>query len=96
MATCSSILAWRTPQTEKPDGLQSTGPQRIRHNLATKQKKKNTVLLRILKINSNTVNSNTVICLVRCDLQKMRIISGDFFKYYELLMLRAVYETPNI
>ena len=28
MATCSSILAWRIPRTEKPGGLQSTGSQR--------------------------------------------------------------------
>ena len=32
MATHSSILAWRIPWTEKPGGLQSTGPQRVRHN----------------------------------------------------------------
>ena len=32
MATHSSILAWRTPWTEEPGGLQSTGSQR-----ATKQ-----------------------------------------------------------
>ena len=25
MATCSSILAWETPWTEEPDGLQSMG-----------------------------------------------------------------------
>ena len=25
MATCSSILAWRIPRTEKPGGLQSMG-----------------------------------------------------------------------
>ena len=25
MATCSSILAWRTPWTEEPGGLQSAG-----------------------------------------------------------------------
>ena len=30
MATHSSILAWRTPWTEKPSGLQSTGLQRVR------------------------------------------------------------------
>ena len=29
MATHSSILAWRIPWTEKPDGLQSTGSQRL-------------------------------------------------------------------
>ena len=36
MATYSSILAWRSPQTEEPDGLQSMRPQRVRHNWATK------------------------------------------------------------
>ena len=29
MATHSSILAWRIPCTEEPDGLQSTGLQRV-------------------------------------------------------------------
>ena len=32
MATHSSILAWRIPWTEKPDGLQSMGSQRVRHD----------------------------------------------------------------
>ena len=32
MATHSSILAWRIPWTEEPDGLQSTGSQRVGHN----------------------------------------------------------------
>ena len=27
MATQSSILAWKIPRTEEPDGLQSMGPQ---------------------------------------------------------------------
>ena len=35
MATHSSLLAWRTPWTEAPGGLQSMGSQRIGHNLAT-------------------------------------------------------------
>ena len=30
-ATHSSVLAWRIPQTEEPDGLQSLGSQRVRH-----------------------------------------------------------------
>ena len=30
MATHSSILAWRTPWTEEPSGLQSTGLQKVR------------------------------------------------------------------
>ena len=32
MATYSSILAWKIPQTEEPGGLQSIGSQRVRHN----------------------------------------------------------------
>ena len=31
-ATHSSILAWRIPWTEEPDGLQSMGSQRVRHD----------------------------------------------------------------
>ena len=37
MATHSSILAWEIPWTEKPDGLQSTGSQRVGHDLVIKQ-----------------------------------------------------------
>ena len=36
MATCSSILAWEIPWTEKPGGL-TWSHKRIRLNLATKQ-----------------------------------------------------------
>ena len=32
MATHSNILAWRIPWTEEPDGLQSTGLQRVGHD----------------------------------------------------------------
>ena len=35
MATYSSILAWRTPWTEEPGGLQSSGSQRVGHAWAT-------------------------------------------------------------
>ena len=31
-ATHSSILAWRTPWTEEPGGLQSLGSQRVGHD----------------------------------------------------------------
>ena len=37
MAIHSNILAWEIPWTEEPGGLQSTGSQRVGHNLATKQ-----------------------------------------------------------
>ena len=33
MAIHSSILAWRIPWTEEPDGLQCMGSQRVRHDL---------------------------------------------------------------
>ena len=32
MATHSSILAWKIPWTEEPEGLQSMGSQRVGHN----------------------------------------------------------------
>ena len=35
MSAHSAIPAWKTPWTEQPGGLQSTGSQRIRHNRAT-------------------------------------------------------------
>ena len=35
MATHSSILAWRIPWTEEPDGLQSMGSQRVNYDKVT-------------------------------------------------------------
>ena len=32
MTTHSSIFAWKIPWTEEPDGLQSMGSQRVRHD----------------------------------------------------------------
>ena len=32
MATHSSILAWRTPKTEEPGGLQSIGSKRVEYD----------------------------------------------------------------
>ena len=34
VATRSTILAWKIPWIEEPDGLQSMGPQRVRHDCA--------------------------------------------------------------
>ena len=42
MATHWYILAWEIPWTEEPGGLQSTGLQIVRHNLATKQQQRGT------------------------------------------------------
>ena len=55
MATHSSILAWKIPWTEDPSGLQSTGSQRVRHNLAT------SLLL------SANVNSNSRACSLKTE-----------------------------
>ena len=35
MATHFNTLAWRTPRTEEPGGLQSMGLQRVGHNCVT-------------------------------------------------------------
>ena len=40
MTTHSRILAWRIPWIEEPGGLQSTGLQRVGHNLMTEQQQK--------------------------------------------------------
>ena len=37
MAAHSSILVWRIPWTEEPGVLQSMGPQKVRHDLATEK-----------------------------------------------------------
>ena len=38
MTTHSGVLAWATPRTEKPDGLQSMEMQRVGHDWVTKHK----------------------------------------------------------
>ena len=39
MATHSSILVWKIPWVEEPDGLQSMGSLRVGHDLVTKQQR---------------------------------------------------------
>jgi len=57
MATHSSILAWRIPWTQEPDGLQSIRSQKVGHNRATNTHKgifnfaglsQNIVLMKVL------------------------------------------------
>ena len=50
-AAHSSILAWRTPWTEEPGGLQSVGSQRVRHDLATKQQQTTHCCFKMIKRN---------------------------------------------
>ena len=40
MAADSSILAWRTPWTEEPGGLQFIGSQRLGHDVVTEQQQR--------------------------------------------------------
>ena len=40
MATHSYIISWSIPGTEEPGRLQSTGSQRVGHNLATTQQQR--------------------------------------------------------
>ena len=44
MATHSSILAWEIPWAEEPGRLQSTGSQKVGHDLATKQQEPSLIL----------------------------------------------------
>ena len=37
MASCCSVLAWKSPLTEEPGGLLSMGLQRVGHDIVTKQ-----------------------------------------------------------
>ena len=47
MTAHSSILAWRSPWTEKPGGLQSMGSQRVGRDLAAERARTHTVLGRV-------------------------------------------------
>ena len=40
MATHSSILAWKNPWTEEPDGLLFMGLKKIGHDLPTEQQQR--------------------------------------------------------
>ena len=42
MATCSSILVWRTPWTEEPGGPQSMGSRRVGHSWVTEHTRAHT------------------------------------------------------
>ena len=48
METLSSMLAWRIPWTGELGRLQSMGLQRVKHDLATTQRKN--VLLRVREV----------------------------------------------
>ena len=58
-STLSSVLAWGTPWTEEPDGLQSVGLQRVRQDLATEQQQR-----KKLNLTTKTWNAkDTRVCI---------------------------------
>ena len=50
MASYSSILAWRITWAEEPGGLQSMGPQRVRHDWATEHTQTIVLVYEILRV----------------------------------------------
>ena len=54
MATHPSILAWRTPWTEEPGGLQSMGSQRVGHDLVTQLQQQFITITCLLEIVSTS------------------------------------------
>ena len=71
MATPSNVLAWRTPWTEEPGGLQSTGPQRVGHDLATRKQQQQkaryqTTWHQPLGLSLPTVSKALVLNLLSC------------------------------
>ena len=68
MATHSSILAWETPWTEKPGGLQIMELQEVRHDLVTKQQHIFSLVLRTLSGTqaTNCINKYSInICWIK-------------------------------
>ena len=64
MATHSSILVWKIPWTEEPRGLQSTGSQRLGHDLATKPPPPKTFCC-VLSISYSSYFVSHIVTLVR-------------------------------
>ena len=65
MATCSSTLAWEITRTEESGGLQSTGSQRVEHNLLTEH----TLTYTHIYINTSAAAAakSRKSCLTLCD-----------------------------
>ena len=74
MATHPSILAWRIPWTKEPGGLQSVGSQRVRHDLATKQKQPCNTHIRISSLSKRLHFFN---CCGACELCTVVIYSAN-------------------
>ena len=53
MATHSSTLAWKIPQTEEIGGLQSKGSQRVRHDWVIKHKHRSYFIKKNISVSRN-------------------------------------------
>ena len=73
MATHASILAWRVPWTES-GGLQSTGSQRVGHDLVTKQQQTSDLQLFPYSLN-HLLHNMTDLC-TKTVLLKLKISGG--------------------
>ena len=83
METHSSVLAWRIPWTENPDGLQSMGSQRVLPDSGSKHK----VLLIREKYKCESENHSVV-------LSPWSIQSMEFSR--SLLLLHGIFPTQGI
>ena len=61
MATPSSILAWKIPGIEGPDGLLSVGLQRVRHDRVIKQQQNNDFFASRLSLKKHESESHSVV-----------------------------------
>ena len=66
VATHSSILAWKIPQTEEPGRLQSMGSQRVGHDLVTKEQQQQIIIAEYIAVYSSCSKIQTwiVSCLL--------------------------------
>ena len=62
IVTHSSILAWRTPQTEEPGGLESMGSQRAGHDWATNPTTTTVIMPRSVVKHHGKQRQNKKIC----------------------------------
>ena len=60
MATHSSTLAWKTPCTEEPGGLQSMGSQRLRHDGVTEHTHTHTPRYSFIQSSFNALKSSVL------------------------------------
>ena len=75
METHSSILAWEMPWTEEePDGLQSIGSQRVRHDLVTEQQQENSQVIKSLPCVCVPSKLN-ILCLISSYRELMTVLS---------------------